>query len=109
MKLFVRSAIIILIASLVIAVAPVTVLGQDDVCDSYNEAPELAELVAAGELPPVEERLPVNPVVVEPYEGIGQYGGTLYDLFDGSRLADFRTFGYENIVRWSVDGDGVRP
>ena len=28
---------------------------------SYNEAPELAEMVAAGALPPGEERLPANP------------------------------------------------
>src|SRR5690606_1154854 len=33
----------------------------------YNEAPMLAEMVAAGELPPVEERLPVNPLVIEPF------------------------------------------
>jgi peptide/nickel transport system substrate-binding protein len=43
---------------------------------SQREAPMLAEKVAAGELPPLEERLPVNPLVVEPYESLGQYGGT---------------------------------
>ena len=32
--------------------------------------------VAAGELPPVEKRLPEEPLVVKPYEKIGQYGGT---------------------------------
>ncbi|MBV7337227.1 hypothetical protein KFU94_55160 [Chloroflexi bacterium TSY] len=42
-----------------------------------NEAPMLAERVAAGDLPPVEERLPTNPAVVEPLEEIGTYGGTL--------------------------------
>ncbi|HSJ59119.1 MAG TPA: hypothetical protein VLC95_18160, partial [Anaerolineae bacterium] len=31
----------------------------------YNEAPMLAELVAAGELPPVDERLPEEPLVEE--------------------------------------------
>jgi len=53
----------------------------------YNEAPVLAELVKAGKLPPVEERLPKKPLVVGP--GIlitrkelpdwkvGKYGGTL--------------------------------
>ncbi len=40
------------------------------------EAPALAELVAAGELPALEERLPVNPLVIEPYESLGEYGGT---------------------------------
>ena len=43
----------------------------------YGEAPMLAERVAAGELPPVEERLPINPVVVEPLDAIGTYGGDL--------------------------------
>jgi peptide/nickel transport system substrate-binding protein len=49
---------------------------------TYNEAPMLAERVAAGELPPVEERLPVNPDVVTPVEAVGTYGGTLQLLAD---------------------------
>lgn len=44
---------------------------------AYNEAPMLRVLVAAGELPPVEERLPEVPAVLEPNEEIGQYGGTI--------------------------------
>ena len=43
---------------------------------TYSEAPELKVKVAAGELPPVEERLPEEPLVVKPIEAIGQYGGT---------------------------------
>ena len=43
----------------------------------YHEAPMLADLVADGQLPPVEERMPDDPVVVEPIENIGTYGGTL--------------------------------
>ena len=30
----------------------------------YSEAPMLADMVAAGDLPPVDERLPVNPMVM---------------------------------------------
>ena len=41
----------------------------------FNEAPTLRARVAAGELPPVEERLPVEPLVCVPVEGIGEYGG----------------------------------
>lgn len=51
---------------------------------SYNEAPELAELVKAGKLPPVEERLPKQPRVLKAnimYDGIGQYGGVWRDTF----------------------------
>jgi peptide/nickel transport system substrate-binding protein len=37
----------------------------------------LQEMVAAGELPPLEERLPMNPFVSESLDGIGNYGGAL--------------------------------
>ncbi len=50
---------------------------------SYKEAPMLADRVAAGELPPVEERLPENPLVLQPTRGIGKYGGTWYRGFTG--------------------------
>jgi peptide/nickel transport system substrate-binding protein len=43
----------------------------------YHEAPMLAERVAAGTLPPLAERLPVDPEVVTPFESIGHFGGTL--------------------------------
>ncbi len=43
----------------------------------YGEAPMLAEMVAAGTLPPVDERLPENPVVWPVFESIGIYGGTM--------------------------------
>ena len=44
---------------------------------SFNEAPMLAARVQAGELPPVEERLPEEPLVLNVFESIGTYGGTL--------------------------------
>src|SRR5690606_23191814 len=49
----------------------------------YNEAPMLAELVSQGKLPPVAERLPKNPVVLDGIAGIGKYGGTLRRGFNG--------------------------
>ena len=42
----------------------------------YQESPMLRERVEAGELPPVEERLPDEPLVVESPE-VGEYGGSL--------------------------------
>ena len=42
----------------------------------FSEAPMLSELVEQGKLPPVEERISDEPLVVEPYEEMGQYGGT---------------------------------
>jgi peptide/nickel transport system substrate-binding protein len=76
----------------------------------YNEAPMLAEMVAAGELPPVDERISEDPMVITPTEEIGQYGGTwrricksVADTTFGSR------FGYDPIVRWDVTGTKVVP
>ena len=45
---------------------------------SFSEAPILAAMVAAGDLPLVEERLPADPYVIVPYQEIGQYGGYAY-------------------------------
>ncbi len=43
----------------------------------YDEVPMLRARVAAGELPPMDERLPEEPYVVQPVERVGDYGGTL--------------------------------
>ena len=56
---------------------------------SFDEAPMLAAMVADGSLPPVEDRLPAEPFVIQPFENIGSYGGTLnlikfYDYFWGA-------------------------
>ena len=50
---------------------------------SFAEAPTLAEQVAAGSLPPVGERIPLDPRVLTPHEDIGQYGGTWRRGFKG--------------------------
>jgi len=51
----------------------------------FQEAPELADLVAKGELPPVEERLPVREdlMVWQPLDEIGVYGGVWRKGFTG--------------------------
>src|SRR5215211_697949 len=49
----------------------------------FNEAPMLAELVKAGKLPPVDQRLPKNPVVLDGVDGVGQYGGTIRRGYKG--------------------------
>lgn len=50
---------------------------------TYSEAPMLAELVKAGSLPPVDERLPQSPLVMPVAEMVGTYGGTLRRAFKG--------------------------
>ncbi|MCB0159988.1 MAG: ABC transporter substrate-binding protein, partial [Caldilineaceae bacterium] len=76
-----------------------------------KEAPMLAELVAAGELPALEERIPANPMVVEPAESLGQYGGTwrmgLRGGQDNALLT--RTIAYEHLVRWTPDWTDIVP
>ena len=42
----------------------------------FAEAPMLAEQVRAGRLPPVEQRLPQDLMVVQPLRSVGRYGGT---------------------------------
>lgn len=78
---------------------------------AYTEAPMLQELVAAGTLPPVEERLPLEPLVVEPFESIGKYGGTWHRAFTG--VKDFHAWGrinYDPVLRWAPNfSDPVMP
>jgi len=50
---------------------------------SFNEAPQLADLVKQGKLPPVAERLPQDLMVVKPVREIGKYGGTWRRGFTG--------------------------
>jgi len=72
---------------------------------TYNEAPMLRTKVAAGELPPVAERLPEQPSVLEPLEEIGQYGGRLVYVPPG-RLRDVRNHG---LFMRSPDGAKILP
>lgn len=57
----------------------------------YNEAPQLAELVSQGQLPPVEERLPENPLVITPLNEIGQYGGEQRGAAFGPQIGQLDT------------------
>jgi len=78
----------------------------------YNESPMLAAMVAAGELPPVEERLPENPAVVTPFNEVGAYGGNLRFGFVGANPGwggMWYTAGWENLVIWKPDFSGVDP
>ena len=43
----------------------------------------LADMVANGDLPPVDERVPANPLVLEGMDGIGNYGGVMRRGFKG--------------------------
>ena len=76
----------------------------------YNEAPMLAEMVANGELPPVDERLPLNPLVITPEEEIGDYGGIWNRL--ATSAGDNQLggkVGGEHLVRYNKDGSQINP
>ncbi|MBN2046595.1 MAG: hypothetical protein JW750_02030 [Anaerolineaceae bacterium] len=81
----------------------------------YQEAPMLAEMVAAGDLPPLEERLPEVPFMVGPGTLIieedlpdwtsGEYGGTL-------QMAHFGNFPPDVFIGMNegyLAGRGVNP
>ncbi|KQN71536.1 ABC transporter substrate-binding protein [Devosia sp. Leaf64] len=76
-----------------------------------KEAPALAEAVAAGTIPPLAERLPLNPMVVQPFESVGQYGGDLRAALVGGGSLNMmhRYQGYEPLVRYTPDFGGVIP
>jgi peptide/nickel transport system substrate-binding protein len=62
---------------------PTVILDPSQYPKTLKEAPDLAELVKAGKLPPVAERIGQDPLVVKPLQEIGQYGGTLRRAFIG--------------------------
>jgi peptide/nickel transport system substrate-binding protein len=79
----------------------------------FNEAPVLADLVKAGTLPPVEERLP-NPedlMVIKPLNEIGKYGGTWRRAFTGP--ADHengnRINSMDKILHFDYTGSTIMP
>ncbi|MBN1965906.1 MAG: ABC transporter substrate-binding protein [Anaerolineae bacterium] len=76
----VASGVAVAVAAKVVPVASAKPLQQ---AGTYQEAPMLAELVAAGALPPVQDRLPVNPRVITPTIEVGTYGGVLRRAFKG--------------------------
>lgn len=79
----------------------------------FQESPMLTER----DLPPVAERLPDDPVVVQPFERIGQYGGTAritmtdhWQYFNWEAAltisADMRNFLPNLAESWEVSEDG---
>eukprot|EP01037_Dinobryon_pediforme_P004269 gene4269-4319_t len=76
-----------------------------------NEAPALKQLVAAGSLPPLAQRLPEQPLVIKPVERVGRYGGDWnHALVGGGSLSMlFRAHAYEPLLRYTPDWSGIVP
>lgn len=75
------------------------------------EAPMLAERVEAGDLPPVEERLPTEPLVVTVAEEIGAYGGTWNTAITGAADGPWlwRTINDGHLLERSRDWTEITP
>lgn len=102
-----RSLFTIVILVLLMLFSSVSLSAQD-----FNESPMLTAMVEAGELPPVGERVPVNPAVVTPFNEVGQYGGSMRVGFTGTNPGWgglWYIAGWENLVSWAPDFSGVVP
>lgn len=102
-----RYLAILLAVALVLGLAPAGFAQSA----TYQEAPMLTEMVAAGTLPPVGERLPESPVVVTPHDQVGVYGQTMYSAFPSAyQWQAFETAGfYEPVLTWNADNTALMP
>jgi peptide/nickel transport system substrate-binding protein len=78
---------------------------------SFKEAPALAELVRQGKLPPVAQRLPSEPMVMKPLDGIGRYGGTWRRGFIGPSDGENgnRLNASDKLLFWDPTGSKIVP
>ncbi|MGQ7844178.1 ABC transporter substrate-binding protein [Granulosicoccus sp. 3-233] len=85
-------------------------LSQPVAAQANGQAPELADLVAKGELPPVSERVSLEPEVIN-YGDIGRYGGVIRFGMGGS--SDEGTLrqavGTNGLVRWHHNLSELTP
>ena len=86
--------------------APVAAVAAD-----FHEAPALAALEQQGKLPPLAQRLPTEPEVVKPLDGIGRYGGTLRSALrgDADHNAILKMVGNQGLTRWNLGYTDVVP
>ena len=77
----------------------------------FQEAPALADMVKAGKLPAVAERLPSEPMVLKPLRSVGKYGGTWRRGFlgpgDGENGNRIRSG--DKLLFWDVTGTKIAP
>jgi peptide/nickel transport system substrate-binding protein len=78
--------------------------------EEAKEAPSLAQLAKDGKLPPLKDRLPANPLVIQ-VEKVGKYGGALRRGLRGSSDHNgiLRMVGNQGLVRWNLAFTEVLP
>jgi peptide/nickel transport system substrate-binding protein len=72
----------------------------------YREAPMLAEMVANGEIPPLEDRLPPEPMIAQTYS-IGKYGGILRLFARVGKMYNEEFSAFPQFTRRSWERDGT--
>src|SRR5882724_6023424 len=77
----------------------------------FGEAQALAELVKAGKLPPVDKRIPQEPMVIKPLRSVGKYGGTWRRGFLGPGDGENgnRVRSSDKLLFWDVTGTKIAP
>ena len=71
---------------------------------SMRQSPDLADLVSAGTLPPLEERMALEPMVLPVVEEIGTYGGDVSLLNVGESYSAWEyQYLLENPCRWNAE------
>ncbi len=92
------------------AVAMAAILAAAGPALGRGQAPMLDALVQSGDLPPLEERLPANPLVVSA-DSIGTYGGTWRMGLNGGGDNGLivKTVAYESLVRYDHEWKTVIP
>lgn len=77
----------------------------------WNEAPELKVKVAAGELEPIEDRIPEEPMVIKPLDSVGKYGGTLRTGTTGPDIWGFdeETARWEKVIEFTSELNSLIP
>jgi peptide/nickel transport system substrate-binding protein len=78
---------------------------------TFTDNPLFAEDVKSGALPPVQDRLPEEPLVVAPYNEIGKYGGQLrsISIAPESGTAETLSWRHVNLVRYLDDLQTIVP
>jgi peptide/nickel transport system substrate-binding protein len=81
----------------------------------FSENPDIGKLNGRirgnPKLPALADRLPQEPLVVAPYDAIGNYGGTLDALSNAteSGTSDFMAIRHVNLLRYSDDLETIVP
>jgi len=77
----------------------------------FKEAPQLAELVKQSKLPPVDQRLPEDPLIVKPVNEVGKYGGVQRGPAYGPKIGQLDTHSLRRqaLLSWNTDFKTLYP